>query len=106
MSFSTGVKCCLSSPSHVPEGATVGIVAYGVDFFATQEREIAFRKWMGSERPDVVMKQVKFANQLPPWIALPGLAVTQGNVVEASQVVWHSPAPPNLIKARRGREAF
>ena len=182
--------------SHVPKGATVGIVAYGVDFFATQEREIAFRKWMGSERPDVVMKQVKFANvdqvftvvdafleaspdiralfavwdvpamqavaalrkrsqrlpmatvdlgneaaielagnglikgigaqkpydlgtavatatilslvghQLPPWIALPGLAVTQENVVEAYQVVWHSPAPPDLIKARRVLPAF
>jgi ribose transport system substrate-binding protein len=45
-------------------------------------------------------------HQLPPWIALPGLAVTQGNVVEAYQVVWHSPEPPDLIKARGGRGAY
>jgi hypothetical protein len=36
-----------------------------------------------------------------PWIALPGLAVTPENVVEAYQVVWHSPAPPALMKARK-----
>jgi len=185
------VAASLLSP-HVPHAGCIGIVAYGIDFFATQEREIAFRKWMGSERPDVAMKQMKFANvdqvaakvgaflrdnsnvgalfavwdvpamqavaalrsrgldipvvtvdlgneaaielageglikgiaaqqpydlgtavataailslvgcQLPPWVALPGLPVTRDNVVEAYQVVWHSPSPPEVIRARRG----
>jgi ribose transport system substrate-binding protein len=184
------VGAALLSP-HVPEAATVGLLGYGVDFFATNEREIAFRKWMGTERPDVAIKQAKFANvdqaaavvddfvganpdvramfavwdvpaiqavtalrarslslpmttidlgnevatelaggglikgigaqqpydqgvavavttilsllgrQPPPWTALPGLAVTPENVVEAYQVIWHSPAPPQLLAARR-----
>ena len=34
----------------------------------------------------------------PPWIVLPGLKVTATNVVEAYQVVWHSPAPPELLE--------
>ncbi len=37
----------------------------------------------------------------PPWIALPGLAVTERNVIEAYQVVWHAPAPPVLLNARK-----
>ena len=39
--------------------------------------------------------------QIPPWIALPGFAVTQRNVVEAYQVVWHAPAPASLLRARK-----
>ena len=184
------VAAALLSP-HVPRGGTVGILGYGVDFFATNEREIAFRKWIASDRPDVVLAQTKFADvaeaadvtaaflarqpklaglfavwdepamqavravratsrlipmttidlgneaaielarggiikgigaqqpydqgvavaaatilallgrQPPPWVALPGLAVTRDDVVESYQVVWHAPAPPELRKARR-----
>jgi ribose transport system substrate-binding protein len=36
----------------------------------------------------------------PAWIAAAGLAVTRENVVEAYQVVWHAPAPFELLKAR------
>lgn len=38
--------------------------------------------------------------QLLPWIALAGFGVTQRNVVEAYQVVWHAPAPDSLLRAR------
>jgi ribose transport system substrate-binding protein len=177
---------------HVPHGGTVGILAYGIDFFATHEREIAFRKWMGAHRPDLTLVRGKFADvaqagvitadllkshpqlaglfavwdvpaiaacaamraagrtmpittvdlgnevaaelantelikgiaaqqpfdqgiavgvatilgllgrEPPPWIALPGLAVTADNVVEAYQVVWRAPAPAE-VRARRLR---
>src|SRR6185437_11298729 len=36
-----------------------------------------------------------------PWIALPGIAVTEENLVAAYQVVWHSPAPAPLIRGGR-----
>jgi ribose transport system substrate-binding protein len=184
------VGAALLSP-HVPAGETVGVLAYGVDFFATNEREIAFRKWMAANRPDIALQRTKFASvaevaevtaaflsrtphlaglfavwdepamqavramraasrplptttidlgndaaielargdlikgigaqqpydqgiavaaatiisligrQPPPWVALPGLAVTPNDVVESYQVVWHAPAPPELVKARR-----
>lgn len=35
----------------------------------------------------------------PPWIALPGVAVTRSNILEAYSAVWHRPAPPNLAAA-------
>ena len=183
----------LLSP-HLPEEGVAGILTYGVDFFATKEREIAFRKWIGHNRPDVTLVRAKFqtieeagpafdrllaenedldglfvawdvpaiktvrairargrclpiatvdlgqavaqelaagglirgvASQrpyeqglaagnaalialvgrpLPPWIVLPGFAVTEANVVEAFQVVWHAPAPQALLTSRRRAE--
>lgn len=175
---------------HIPPGGTAGILGYGVDFFATHEREIAFRRWMGSHRPDVGLARAKFSDvsqvrealgslvdghpglsaifavwdvpamqavaalrkrglslpvttvdlgneataelawgrlikgiaaqqpydqgvalgqatiltllgrQTPPWIALPGLAVTRENVLEAYQIVWHAPAPAETVRGR------
>ena len=169
----------------------IGLLSYAVDFFATNEREIAFRKWLSINRPDIAIAQAKFqtlaevhhvtrglleknenlaglfvvwdepamlaakvfeqlhlsipmttidlgnaaainmamggaikgigaqrpydqgkaavtaallallGRQLPSWVALPGLAVTQDNVIAAYQMVWHTPAPPELIKVRR-----
>jgi len=180
----------LLSP-HVSRGGIVGILAYGIDFFATNEREIAFRKWMEAERSDIAIRQAKFASveqaaqitdeflsansemsglfavwdgpamqavktlrarsqqlpmttidlgnevavelahgelikgvgaqqpydqgvavatttimsliggQPPSWVVLPGLAVTPVDVIEAYQVIWHAPAPPELIKIFR-----
>ncbi len=184
----------LLAPS-IPSGGTVGILAYGVDFFASNEREIAFCQWMSARRPDVTIRQARFAevdrvapvvdqffdanghidgmfavwdvpamqaiaalrahgrftpmttidlgneaatelaaggmitgigaqrpfdlgvavamatvaallgHQPPPWVALPALPVTRKNVIEAYQVVWHSPAPAVLIRASRAVKA-
>ncbi|MCB1498839.1 MAG: substrate-binding domain-containing protein [Bauldia sp.] len=181
----------LLAPFIPPRGTAV-VLGYGVDFFASNEREIAFRQWMAANRPDITVKTVKFSevdrvspvveklidaepdldgmfavwdvpamqaiatlrarnrslpittidlgneaatelaaggmikgigaqrpfdlgaavatatvaalldHQPPPWVALPALAVTRKNVIEAYQVVWHAPAPPALIKAGRG----
>lgn len=174
----------------IETGGQIGILSYAADFFATHEREIAFRKWMGDRRPDISIVRGKFqepgqaaqvasalldehsalaglfavwdvpatiaarelrargvklaittvdlgneaaadlandglirgiAAQQPydqgvavatitlqallgksvaPWIALPGLAVTADNVVEAYQVVWHVPAPEPVARLR------
>ena len=189
--FGLGVLGAELLSPYLPEEGVAGILTYGVDFFATNEREIAFRKWMGLHRPDATLVRSKFqtledagpacrrllaenddlnglfvawdvpaidalaavracgrdlpittvdlgdamALELtegglikgiaaqrpydqgaaagiatllalagrppPPWIALPGFAVTQRNVVEAYQVVWHAPAPASLLRARK-----
>ena len=191
--FGLGVIAAELLSPYLPEEGVAGILTYGVDFFATNEREIAFRKWMGLHRPDVTLVRGKFptieeagpafgrlladnddldglfvawdvpaisavaavrargrslpvttvdlgnavaseltegglikevaaqrpydqgaaagiatllallGRQVPPWIALPGFAVTQRNVVEAYQVVWHAPAPASLLRARKLR---
>lgn len=51
----------LLSP-HVPENRQVGILTYGADFFATNEREIAFARWIKANRPDLTVHTRRFAS--------------------------------------------
>ncbi|AII86757.1 substrate-binding domain-containing protein [Planktomarina temperata] len=45
----------------LPQGASAGMLAYDSDFFATNEREIAFSRWMEINRPDVAVKTARFS---------------------------------------------
>lgn len=40
--------------------AEVGVLGYAADFFATNEREIAFTKWIQANRPDVTLHVRRF----------------------------------------------
>jgi ribose transport system substrate-binding protein len=60
--FGLGQSCAAMLSAHIPQGGAAGILGYGIDFFATHEREIAFRKWMGSHRPDVTLVRERFAD--------------------------------------------
>jgi ribose transport system substrate-binding protein len=51
----------LLSP-HVSEDRQVGLLTYGVDFFATNEREIAFGRWIKANRPDLRVHTRRFAS--------------------------------------------
>ena len=59
--FGLGQSCAAMLSAHIPQGGAAGILGYGIDFFATHEREIAFRKWMGNHRPDVALVRERFA---------------------------------------------
>lgn len=59
--FGLGQSCAAMLSPHIPAGGAAGILGYGIDFFATHEREIAFRKWMASQRPDVTLVRERFA---------------------------------------------
>jgi ribose transport system substrate-binding protein len=58
--FGNGQVAAWMLSEHVPAGGVVAIVAHGVDYFSTNEREIGFRKWILENRPDVVLKRVQF----------------------------------------------
>jgi len=180
----------LLSP-HLPEEGVAGILTYGADFYATNEREIGFRKWIGRRRPDVTLVRGRFVSveeagaafdrllaenddldglfvawdvpalnalaairararklavatvdlgnaaaaelikgdllkgiaaqrpydqgaaaalvtllnlvgrRPPPWIAAAGMPATSEDVLGAYQVVWHAPAPNDLLEARQ-----
>lgn len=76
---------------HVSQGGTVGILAYGVDFFATHEREIAFRKWMGAHRPDLTLVRGKFADVSQAEAMTAGLLESHRDL-SGLFVVWDVPA--------------
>lgn len=59
--FGLGIIAARLLSPHVPQGGKVGILSYQADFFATNEREIAFRTWVGSERPDIRLQPIRFS---------------------------------------------
>ena len=54
------IAAALLSP-HVANEGVAGILTYSADFFAANEREIAFRKWIGANRPDLTLVRGRFA---------------------------------------------
>lgn len=46
--------------SHLPIDSTAAVLGYEADFFASNEREIAFIQWMELNRPDVSVKSARF----------------------------------------------
>lgn len=45
---------------YMPQGATVGILDYGVDFETTKQRMYGFKEWMAANRPDIKIKVKEF----------------------------------------------
>lgn len=58
--FGLGEMAAQLLAPHLPPDRPVGMLAFGVDFFATHEREIAFAKWMAKNRSQVTVVQDKF----------------------------------------------
>lgn len=188
--FGLGEMAAQLLSSHITADRPVGLLAFGADFYATREREIAFSKWMAKNRSELSIVHEKFAalsevgaviegmlgrcpnlsglfvvwdepamiavdvlksagvgiavttvdlgnaaainlatgshikgiaaqkpydqgmtaatvallallgREIPSWVALPGIAVTTKNVIQAYQSVWHAPAPSVLLKDR------
>ena len=46
--------------AYVPEGGTVGVLHFGVDFRVTEDRQAGFVNWMRTNRPDITIKTVEF----------------------------------------------
>lgn len=80
----------LLSP-YVGEDGRIGILAYGVDFFAANERELAFVKWMQKNRRDVVLETMRFDSFQDAGAAARGI-VERSPDIAGLFVVWDQPA--------------
>ncbi|TNC67527.1 substrate-binding domain-containing protein [Rubellimicrobium roseum] len=85
---------------HLSKGAEIGVLGYDADFFATNERELAFGRWMRRERPDVTLRTARFGSirvagetALSLWTAHPSLA--------GLFVVWDTPGREALSALAR-----
>lgn len=86
--------------THVPVQGTIGIVGFGRDFYVTNEREIAFRKWVSEHRPDLTIRASRFAEPLAAGevaVRLLGEAPT----IDGLFVVWDVPTM-HIVPALRG----
>jgi ribose transport system substrate-binding protein len=94
------VAARLLSP-HIRKGGAFGLLAYGADFFVANEREIAFRKWMESERPDVSLRQARFDSVEHAGAATRSLLLSDPNI-DGMFAVWDEPAiqAVSVLRAR------
>lgn len=60
--FGLGTIAAKFLADRLPPRATVGILSYHAEFFATNEREIAFNKWMKMNSPDTRLAVRKFGS--------------------------------------------
>ena len=93
----------LISP-FVPEEGVVGILTYRAEFFVTNERELAFRKWMGAHRADATLVRGRFDKLEDAGAAYTALLAENADL-DAAFVAWDVPALEALSAIARGARA-
>ncbi|WMS43771.1 substrate-binding domain-containing protein [Acuticoccus sp. MNP-M23] len=89
--FGLGLICAELLSPHVATGSEIGLMTYGIDFYSSNEREIAFRRWMIANRPDLTVRMIRFPS-------LDAVGETTRAFIDASPaiaglfVVWDTPA--------------
>lgn len=76
---------------HIPNGAEVGVLGFAADFFATNEREIAFTKWLQVNRPDITPRIRRFA-RIEEVAATADALFSDHPALAGLFVVWDTPA--------------
>jgi ribose transport system substrate-binding protein len=95
--FGLGTIAASFLAARLAKGAAVGILSYHAEFFATNEREIAFDKWMRMDRPDIRLHVRKFDSiQTAGQDALALISAEPG--LAGLFVVWDTPAM-EVVKA-------
>jgi ribose transport system substrate-binding protein len=85
--------------SCMPQGGTIGLVNFGVDYFSTNERTKGVSEWMKKNRPDIQMKQVDFTD--PAKVSqIAGDFLTGNPDVKGLYAVWDQPALDTLSSMR------
>ena len=90
---------------HVSKGGKIGILTYGVDFFAANEREIAFVKWVQKFRRDLVLETLRFET-------LDDVAEVTRSLAERTPdiaglfAVWDQPAMAAVAALKRANVAI
>jgi ribose transport system substrate-binding protein len=101
--FGLGKMAAAGLAPHVPQGAKVGVLGYAADFFATNEREIAFTEWMAAHRPDVVTAVARFG-RIDEAADLAGRLLDDHPELGGLFVVWDTPALAAMARlAEKGR---
>jgi ribose transport system substrate-binding protein len=103
--FGLGAMAAELISPHVPYEGVVGILNYEAEFFVTNEREIAFRKWIGAERPDVTLVRERFGNVDEAGAAYRRI-LAENNDLDCAFIVWDVPALRVLSAIREGARSL
>jgi ribose transport system substrate-binding protein len=89
--FGNGQTAAELLSDYVPLHGVIGVIGFGVDYFVTNEREIAFCKWMKERRADAVLRRAEFRDaNAAGEVALEFVRANRD--VAALFVVWDEPA--------------
>jgi ribose transport system substrate-binding protein len=99
--FSLGQICAELLSPYLPHEGVAGILTFGTDFYATNEREIGFRKWNGLHRADATLVRGRFATVEEGGAAFDRL-LEQNDDLDGLFVAWDVPAL-DVLKAIRAR---
>lgn len=89
--FGLGKMAAEGLSPHLAQNAEVGVLGYDADFFATNEREIAFVKWMQINRPDLKLRIRRFPS-LPDAGSTGRALLSAFPEVAGLFIVWDTPA--------------
>lgn len=89
--FGLGKIAAAGLSPHIPDGAKVGVLGFAADFFATNEREIAFTKWLQVNRPDIIPRINRFA-RIEDAAAAADVLLSANPGLAGLFVVWDTPA--------------
>lgn len=99
-----GIAAELISP-YAPYEGIVGILNYEAEFFVTNEREIAFRKWMNAERPDLTLVRERFGRVEDAGSAYRWLLAGNDDL-DCCFIAWDVPALRVLAAVREGARSL
>ncbi len=88
--FGLGKMAAEMLAERLPESATAGLVGFDADFFATNERELAFTRWMEVNRPDVSVQTTRFGEPPAAGKATSALLDLHPDIAGVF-VVWDTP---------------
>ena len=103
--FNLGEIAAAQLSPHVADEGVAGILTYSVDFFAANEREIAFRKWIGANRPDITLVRGRFAAVEDAGAAFNRL-FGENPDLDGLFVTWGRPGDPCARSHPRGAPQF
>lgn len=86
---------------YLPDGATAGVLDYGVDFETTKQRTLGFTEWMSANRPDVTVKVTEFQDAAKAGDVAANF-LTANPDVAGMFTVWEVPAM-GIVTALRGQ---
>ena len=89
--FGLGKIAAAGLDPYLSQGAEVGVLGFAADFFVTNEREIAFIKWLQLNRPDIVPRIRRFTRIEDAAASAEELLKDHPDVAGLF-VVWDTPA--------------
>ena len=88
--YGLGMMAAEMLSEHIPQNGSIALLGYDKEFFATNEREISFSRWISTNRPDITTNIYHF-NSIRTVGQLAKDLLTKPYCPSGMFVVWDTP---------------